>query len=597
LYRSSLSLFFWQMLLVGALLVAGLTAAAQPAPAAKVPGLGQFWVVFKDKRGQQFSPSHYFSPQAQARRQRQHLPPADSTDFPVRPEYVASVQRQASTVLLVSRWFNAVACVATPAQAARLRQLPCVRSVEVLPEADLLPAARSAEAVGASLVLSATDRQLARRQTASLGGREFQQARLTGQGVRIAIFDVGFNGADQHVAFAHLRRRKAIVGTYDFLKRTPNVYQGGTHGTEVLSCIAGRLPDSTYLGLAPQAEFLLARTEQMYRERYAEELAWLAAAEWADRNGADIINSSLGYTTRRYFPEQMNGRTSLVARAAELAVRKGILVVNAAGNDGDDNQWRTVGTPADGDSVLAVGGIDPDTYLHIDFSSYGPTVDKRLKPNVAAFGTVMAAAPGGYVRTQGTSFSSPLMAGFAACVLQQQRDLPVMALFQKLQHSGNLYPYFDYAHGYGMPRASFFTQAAGAATTITPTFDFVRQDSAVAVIIRPEAAFVPARMLPLYADSVGAVTPDQAEAPPVAKLGQELPHQPAPSAPDPNPVLGPVPPDYLYWQILDAAGVVRRYQVLEVSQRAVLRVPMRRLRSGDVLRVHYRGFTQVYPAS
>ncbi|TGD80495.1 S8 family serine peptidase [Hymenobacter wooponensis] len=585
------------MLLVGALMVAGLTVAAQPAPAAEEPGLGRFWVVFKDKKGTKFSPAQYFTPQAQARRVRQHLPAADSTDFPVRAEYVASVQQQVQAVLLVSRWFNAVACQSTSAQVARLRQLPGVRSVEALPEATLLPAARSADALGASMDLSALDRQLARRQTASLGGRDFQQAHLTGQGVRIAIFDVGFNGADQHVAFAHLRRRKAIVGTYDFLKRTSSVYQGGTHGTEVLSCIAGRLPDSTYLGLAPQAEFLLARTEQMYRERYAEELAWLAAAEWADRNGADIINSSLGYTTRRYFPEQMNGRTSLVARAAELAVRKGILVVNAAGNDGDDNQWRTVGTPADGDSVLAVGGIDPDTYLHIDFSSYGPTADKRLKPNVSAFGTVMAAAPGGYVRTQGTSFSSPLMAGFAACVLQQQRDLPVMTLFQKIQQSGNLYPYFDYAHGYGMPRAAFFTQATSQGAAIKPSFDFVRQDSAVAIIIRPEAALIPARTLPLYADSIGAVTPDPAEAPPVAKLGQEVPHQPSSNTPDPDPVLGPGHPDYLYWQIVDAAGVVRRYQVLEVSQRAVLRVPLRRLRPGDVLRVHYRGFTQVYSAS
>ncbi|WP_317241774.1 S8 family serine peptidase [Hymenobacter sp. 5414T-23] len=362
-----------------------------------------------------------------------------------------------------------------------------------------------------------------------------------------------------------------------------------------MSCIAGRLPDSTYLGLAPQAEFLLARTEQMYRERYAEELAWLAAAEWADRNGADIINSSLGYTTRRYFPEQMNGRTSLVARAAELAVRKGILVVNAAGNDGDDAQWRTVGTPADGDSVLAVGGIDPDTYLHIDFSSYGPTADKRLKPNVAAFGTVMAAAPGGYVRTQGTSFSSPLMAGFAACVLQQQRDLPVMTLFQKIQSSGSLFPYFDYAHGYGMPQAAYFTQSTPNA--IAPSFDFVRQDSTVAIIIRPEAAFIPARTLPLYADSIGAVTPNGSDAPPVAKLGQEASHQPEPSLPNQEPVVGPVPPDYLYWQILDANGVVRRYQVLEVTQRAVLRVPLERLRPGDVLRVHYRGFTQAYSAS
>ncbi|RSK41147.1 S8 family serine peptidase [Hymenobacter perfusus] len=553
---------------------------AQPLPTAR------YWVSFRDKAHQTLRPTSYFHPAAQARRHRQHLPAADSTDLPVRLDYVARVQSAVDTVTLVSRWFNAVACRATPAQAARLRWLPGVRSVEAWPTHDLLPASRPA---ALARPLTAADRSLARRQTASLGGADFRQARLNGQGLRIAIFDVGFNGADQHAAFAHLRRRQAVVATYDFLRHTPDVYQGGNHGTEVLSCIAGQLPDSTYLGLAPGAEFLLARTEQMYRERYAEEEAWLAAAEWADRNGADIINSSLGYTDRRYFPEQMNGRTSLVARAAELAVRKGMLVVNAAGNDGDDPKWRTVGTPADGDSVLAVGGLDPDTYLHIEFSSYGPAPSKRLKPNVAAFGAAITAVPGGYSRTEGTSFSSPLVAGFAACVWQQQRNLSVMELFRQLQQAGQLYPYFDYAHGYGLLQARYFTAPAAAATA--PTFDFVRQDSLVRLIIRAEAAFVPARTLPLFADSVQAVTP--AGAAPVAAVGQEQ-ARPVPPTPQPEEQVAPTPPAYLYWQLLDAQGNLLRYEVLEVTQRAVLRLPLARLTAGTRLRVHYKGYTETY---
>lgn len=546
----------------------------------------RYWVSFRDKAGQRLRPAAYFSPAAQARRQRQQLPAADSTDFPVRPDYVARVRAIADTVTLVSRWFNAVACRATPAQAARLRQLPGVQAVLEWPEAPLLPAARPRRAAAGPL--TPADRSLARRQTASLGAATFRRAHLNGRGLRIAIFDVGFSGADQHPAFAHLRRRGAIVATYDFLRRTPYVYQGGNHGTEVLSCIAGRLPDSTRLGLGEGAEFLLARTEQMYREKYAEEEAWLAAAEWADRNGADIINSSLGYTTRRYFPEQMNGRTSLVARAAELAVRKGMLVVNAAGNDGDDPQWRTVGTPADGDSVLAVGGIDPDTYLHLDFSSYGPAPGQRLKPNVVAFGVVVAAAPGGYVRTEGTSFASPLVAGFAACVWQQQRQLTAMQLFARLQESAALYPYFDYAHGYGLPQASFFTTSAPAPPA---SFDLVRQDSVLAVIIRVEAARVPARTLPLFADSVQAAPGLGTSG--VAPVGQEQPRAtPTPA----EEVAGPTPPTYLYWQLLDREGGLRRYEVLEVQQRAVLRVPLHLLRPGDAVRVHYRGYTQTYAA-
>ena len=553
------------------------------AQSRKVVPAGRYWVTFRDKAGQQFRPATYFSPAAQARRRRQHLPPADSTDYPVRPDYLAQVRATSDSVTLISRWFNAVACWATPAQAARLRTLPGVGGVEVWPITPLLPASRSA---AAARPLSAADRTLARQQTAALGAADFQRAGLTGKGLRIAIFDVGFSGTDRHPAFAHLRRRQAIVATYDFLRKTPYVYHGGNHGTEVLSCIAGRLPDSTYLGLAPDAEFLLARTEQMYREKYAEEEAWLAAVEWADRNGADIINSSLGYTDRRYFPEQMNGRTSLVARAAELATRKGILVINAAGNAGDDPQWHTVGTPADGDSVLAVGGIDPVTFLHLDFSSYGPAPDGRLKPNVAAFGVAITAVPGGYSRTEGTSFASPLVAGFAACAWQQQRGLTVMELFGRLQESGSLYPYFDYAHGYGVPRATFFT-APAANRAAVPTFDFVRTDSVVRVIIRPAAAFVPARTLPLYTDSVVVAAPG----PEVAPVGQEQPRPPSEVV-----VVAPAsePPAYVYWQLLSADNKLLRYEVLEANQRSVLQLPVSELAAGRAVRVHYRGHTETY---
>ena len=557
----------------------------------------RYWVQLRDKAGVTFDPATYFSTAAQARRRRQHLPPADSTDYPVRPDYVRRIQARVDTVTLVSRWFNAVVCRATPAQVADLQGLTGVLTVRPLPDVRLLPAAYPAAAAPAlaSPRISAIDRQLARRQTGSLGGADFRRAHLDGHGLRIAIFDVGFNGVPEHAAFAHLREGHQIIATHDFLKNQSSVYHGGSHGTEVLSCIAGRLPSGTYLGLAPGAEFLLARTEQMYRERYAEEEAWLAAAEWADRNGADIINSSLGYTTGRYFPEQMNGRTSLVARAAEMAVRKGMLVVNAAGNDGDDDDWRTVGTPADGDSVLAVGGLDPDTYLHIDFSSYGPSADRHLKPNVAAFGTVLAAAPGGYERSQGTSFASPLMAGFAACAWQHQRNLPVMELFAKLENAGDLYPYYDYAHGYGRPRAAAILQTEKGSAAV-PVFDFVTTDSTLAVIIRPAAATVPAHTLPLHADSARAVTPN-APRPTAPAVGRETlapePKAPTPDAADDLPT-GPEPPTYLYWHIADARGVLRSYEVLDVTQRAVLTVPLAQLQSGDTLRVHYRGFTQSY---
>ncbi|SDX57644.1 S8 family serine peptidase [Hymenobacter psychrophilus] len=559
-------------------LLAWLPATAQrpAAPAAR------YWVTFRDKGGQTLQPATYFDAAAQARRRRQHLPAFDSTDLPVRPDYLGRVRTLTDSVTLVSRWFNAVACLASPAQAAQLRRLPGVRRVEAWPVHPLLAAHRPSAAgplpVRLPAPLTPADLALARRQTAALGAAEFRRAGQQGQGLRIAVFDVGFRGTDTHPAFAHLYRRQAIAATYDFLRRAPDVYRGGTHGTEVLSCLAGQLPDSTFLGLAPAAEFLLARTEQQGRERYAEEEAWLAAAEWADRHGADIINSSLGYTDRRYFPEQMDGRTSLVARAAAMAVRKGMLVVNAAGNAGDDPNWRSIGTPADADSVLTVGGLDPDTFLHLDFSSYGPAAGGRLKPNLAAFGVAVTAVPGGFERAEGTSFASPLVAGFAACAWQQQRDLPVMALFDRLQQAGQLYPYFDYAHGYGLPQAAAFRAVGPPPALPAPTFDFVVADSVVSVFIRPEAATVPTYTLPLLA----ATAPQTA-------LGAVGPAAGAPAA-----ATAPAAP--LYWQLRDATGFIVRYEVLEVSQRAVLRVPLRQLPSGGTLRVHFRGYTASFEA-
>ncbi|HEX8425982.1 MAG TPA: S8 family serine peptidase [Hymenobacter sp.] len=577
---------------------------------AGAPPTRRYWVELCDKAGVEFEPSLYFHAAAQARRQRQHLPAADPTDFPVSPAYLRAVQAHTDTVLFVSRWFNAVACRATAAQVVALVKLPGVRHVIELPERALLPAShqglRAVASRGDKTTISTADRQLARQQTRTLGADALRQAGLDGRGLRIAIFDVGFNGADQHPAFRQLFAEKKVVATFDFVHQTPNVFHGGTHGLEVLSCLAGRLPDGTLLGLAPGAEYLLARTERMNREVYSEELDWLAAVEWADRNGADIINSSLGYTARRYFPEDMNGRTSLVARAAELAVRKGMLVVNAAGNDGDNDDWRTIGTPADGDSVLAVGGINPETGLHLDFSAYGPSASRRLKPNVAAFGTVLAASPGGYARIDGTSFASPLVAGFAACAWQQQRTLPVMGLFAEIEQSASLYPYYDYAHGYGIPQATVVMRnvVGQAPPRQAPTVDFVMQDSALAVVIRPEVERpVVVQQLPLYVDSITAKLATDKAPPRVAPLGREdaRPTQPEGQSPAvaaavPTTPAPPLPAaSYLYWHIADARGVLRRYEVMEVSQRAILRIPRRTLRPGDVVRVFYQGTTHSYP--
>jgi serine protease AprX len=633
----------WATGLALALLSATGPAAGQSEAAGLLPDSPQkterYWVALTDKSGVRFNPQRYFSPQARARRRRQQLPAFETTDLPVRPDYVAAIAAHVDTVTLVSRWFNAVSCRATPVQAVALRQLPGVASVQRWPMRDVQVAAVSvppwtiAEPHEKPLVskapnhttgiqdpkspspqvpnnsspqdpnpISANDYLLARRQVAHLDGPALRAAGLQGQGLRIAVFDVGFRGLPDHPAFAELVNSKRIVATHDFLRNRDDVFVGGSHGTEVMGCLAGRLPAGPgtlgpALGLAPAAEYLLARTEQLHRERYAEEEAWLAAVEWADRLGADIINSSLAYTEQRYFPEQMDGRRSLIARAANLAARKGLLVVSAAGNDGDDD-WVRIGTPADADSALAIGGLDPETGLHVDFSSYGPTADRRRKPNLAAFGIVLTTTPGGrYERLEGTSFSAPLVAGLAAALWQRQRQLTAMQLFQLLEQAGELYPYFDYAHGYGRPRLARTTAAASAAPAAA-TFDFVPHDSLVAVIIRPEAARSPAVDLPLLADDPAMnMRPNATENPAVSSpntppVGQE---KPVP-ADAPLLVLLPEPsyPAYLYWHLADRRGVLRRYETRAVTQRLVVQVPRRLLRNGDVLRVHFKGYTATY---
>ncbi len=584
-------------------------AAAQER--AEGQSTARYWVTLSDKKGVEFDPKKYFSPEAQARRARQHLPAFDATDLPVRPDYVAAIAAQVDTITLVSRWLNAVACRATPAQAAALLGLPGVRAVEAWPARTAQIAAVGKEADRVEIPqypiqpkpITPNEYLLARRQTAHLDGAALRAAGTTGQGLRIAVFDVGFRGLPEHPAFRALVASKRIVATHDFLKNRDDVFRTGSHGTEVMGCLAGRLPDGPdgllgpALGLAPGAEYLLARTEQLSRERYAEEEAWLAAVEWADRLGADIINSSLAYTEQRYFPEQMNGQRSLIARAANLAARKGLLVVSAAGNDGD-NDWVRIGTPADADSVLAVGGLDPETGLHVDFSSFGPTADRRPKPNLAAFGIVLTATPNGYERLEGTSFAAPLVAGLAACLWQQHRTLTAMQLFKALEQAGELYPYFDYAHGYGRPRLARFAAPAPAAVGV-PTFDFVPHDSLVAVVIRPEAAIRPAEQLPLLSDQSEATMPAAAASDQKTPSDEHTPRvgheQPVPAGDAP---LAPLPepnyPAYLYWNLADRRGVLRRYETRAVTQRLVVQVPRRLLRGGDVLRVQFKGYTATY---
>ena len=452
---------------------------------------GCYWVFFRDKSGTQFNPYEYFDEKAIERRAKMCISICDSTDYPLNGGYVDAVAQLADEVIGESRWFNGLGVMAGSVEIEQIKALPFVLKV--------------VEIAGTMMPVSYTDKTgddnesleqfLARDaklspQLQRMQGQKFADNNIDGRGVRIAVFDGGFPKVDKLECFSHLFSNKQIVKTWNFPGKKEDVYGWGEHGTMTLSCITGLIQNekdgthSQQLGLATGAEFLLARTETNI-EPFKEEIWWAQAVEWADRNGADIISSSLGYGNTRYYTKDMDG-TSFVAKAANMAARKGILVCNSMGNEGDDDSWRVLITPADADSVLSVGGIEdtPGSYKKNDFSSFGPTADGRRKPNVVAFGhACVASQRGGTTFAYGTSFSCPLVAGFAACAWQTRRNLTAMQLKSEIEKSGDVYPYFDYAIGYGVPQAGYFTDSIRQ--SVEPTFAFEKDGDNLSVRLKP----------------------------------------------------------------------------------------------------------------
>ena len=412
-----------------------------------------FWVFFTDKNDTQFDPYSYFDAKAIERYQQCGADLYDSSNYPLNNSYVNAVNTYATEVFGESRWLNAIGVEATDDNANRIAQLPFVARVQ-----EIVSSGTMARVKTEFKETEDDKNEILTDQLIRFGGQHFIDKGIDGKGLRICVMDGGFPKVNTHPAFQHLRDNHQILKTYNFPNKMEDVYGWSTHGTMVLSCIAGINDKGQKLGLATGAEFLLARTE-IDPEPFKEEVWWAQGAEWADKNGADIINSSLGYGKDRHWTRDMDG-TSYVAKAANKAVEKGILICNSAGNEGDDKRWMTIITPADAENVLTVGGIesDLDNYQHIKFSSYGPTADKRLKPNVMAFGIADVADPsGGYTIAAGTSFASPLTAGFCACAWQTMRNKTALQMKAEIEKSADLYPYFDYAYGYGVPQSAYFT--------------------------------------------------------------------------------------------------------------------------------------------
>lgn len=416
---------------------------------------GQQWgyVIFKDKGLHDNTFQNNFTPAAIERRFLQNIA-WDERDVSVSEEYISLVETYSDSTFGTSRWLNAAVVRATESNWNFISKLYCVQEIELLEEHSLLSAEFPITVYDSSSV-PIDEISEAQNQLDFLEPNQFSERELFGKNTVIAIFDAGFSDADNADHLSHLFSNNQIAATKDFLNKTEKVYSHSVHGTEVLTFLAGK-NDSIQFGLASDATYLLARvTPNMGFFRFLNDVQWIQALEWADEKGASLVNSSLSFTNQLYERKDLNGRTCKISIAANTAMDKGILVVNAAGNE-LQNGWEIIGAPADAERILTVGSVNPTTGYVSSFSSVGPTSDGRLKPDVCAPGELLYPEYDEYIRIQGTSFATPLVCGFAACVRQLHPDWCTEKLWTEIRKSGSLYPYFDYAHGFGIPRASYF---------------------------------------------------------------------------------------------------------------------------------------------
>jgi serine protease AprX len=425
----------------------------------------KYWVQFTDKLGTAYSinkPEEFLSPRAVERRLAQGIP-IEENDLPVSKPYLDSLSKLGFTILHTTKWLNAAVIEGFDSiQIEKVKKLPFVTTFSAYPKPDFQQVTPQGFAGNDLVHLSAftlDDSNIkygsALNQIQLINGLPLHKKGFRGEDMLIAVLDAGFNKVSSLAVFDSLFKNKQIFAVRDFVTNRPFSYTGSEHGMKVLSTMAANLPGKM-IGTAPKANYLLLRSEDASSEYLVEESNWAAAAEFADSLGADIINSSLGYTeftdiTMNHKYQVLDGRTTRAAIAAGIAASKGILVVNSAGNEGN-KKWRRIGTPADAFNILTVGAVDAlGNFAY--FSSVGPAYDGRTKPNVSAKGlfATVAGMNDKIETSSGTSFASPIMAGMAACLWQANPSATNYEIIAALQLSGNKSLSPDTLTGYGVP--------------------------------------------------------------------------------------------------------------------------------------------------
>jgi len=417
-----------------------------------------FYVQFANKKNTPYSlsnPSAFLSQRAIDRRTTFKIP-CDSADLPVNPSYISQITSLGIQVHNTSKWMNsATLYLSDSSKMSQVRALSFVKFVEYTGKqvgAVLAPQQRAKEQI-------ALDYGIANTQITQLNGKVLHNQGYLGKGIQIGVIDAGFTNVNTNPVFDSLRLQGRLLGTKDIINPSSNIYAEDAHGANVLSIITGNL-SGQFLGTAPQASFWLIRTEYSPTEYKVETDFWCSGIEFADSVGIDLVTSSLGYytfddATMGFTYADMTGKVSRASRAATIASQKGIVVLVAAGNEGT-NSWHYIGSPADADGIFAVGGVT-SSGIASSFTSFGPTYDGRIKPEICAMGTSTAIVntAGTPTTGNGTSYATPVMAGMMACLLQRYKETDqnptINNLLQSVIKSGSLYGNPTAQMGNGIP--------------------------------------------------------------------------------------------------------------------------------------------------
>lgn len=403
-------------------------------------------------------PQQYLSQRALNRRLEQRIE-IDLNDLPVDPSYIATIKSMGVELHCVSKWLNAIAIYS--------KDTTLLKQIEDLPFVERVIPLGKKRTIKKPIKRKKVIRNFAQHipqkwgkslnQIAMLEGHYLHSIGCKGQGIEVAIFDGGFNFVSNMPVFDSLFMSDRIRSTHDFVQGDTYVYESSTHGTDVLSCMAANIP-YFLMGTAPDAAYHLFKTEDVNGEFRVEEINWVCAAERADSLGIDVINSSLGYTsfndtTMSYTYKDMDGKSTYISRGAAIAVNKGILVVNSAGNEGN-GPWQYIGAPADAPGVISVAAVRGDG-SRARFSSIGPNSNGYLKPTFAAqgYGTVVSEHKKYSTRrTSGTSFSSPVLAGMITSLKSAYPNHTNQQIIEAMINTADQSEKPDSLLGYGIPK-------------------------------------------------------------------------------------------------------------------------------------------------